>query len=210
METAITRSSGSALLPRRLRPLVATRFAVTRIVRVGDAVVDATVGNGHDTELLARLVGPSGAVLGFDIQPAAISATSRRLATAGLADRAALHLGSHHDVGLDQIDSIRACMFNLGYLPGGDKSIVTRAATTIPALEQACFRLATGGIVSIVVYPAHAGGGEEAREVDAFCNELRASRYRVEQVRVAERPGAAYAYHIFRLPSNQSRTNDLD
>ena len=37
-------------------------------VREGDLCIDATMGNGNDTLLLARLAGASGQVLAFDIQ----------------------------------------------------------------------------------------------------------------------------------------------
>ena len=41
--------------------------------------MDATVGNGHDTVFLARLVGETGKVIGFDIQEQAIKNTTERL-----------------------------------------------------------------------------------------------------------------------------------
>ena len=34
----------------------------------GDYAVDATLGNGHDTCFLAKIVGDNGKVFGFDIQ----------------------------------------------------------------------------------------------------------------------------------------------
>lgn len=37
----------------------------------GDIVVDATMGNGHDTQFLAELVGENGHVYAFDIQESA-------------------------------------------------------------------------------------------------------------------------------------------
>lgn len=48
-------------------------------VRPGDAVVDATVGNGVDTLFLARLVGLHGRVYGFDIQQQALDNAAARL-----------------------------------------------------------------------------------------------------------------------------------
>ena len=39
-----------------------------RSVLPGDAVIDATMGNGHDTAFLCRAVGPSGRVYAFDVQ----------------------------------------------------------------------------------------------------------------------------------------------
>ena len=46
-------------------------------VRTGDVCIDATMGNGNDTELLCRLAGVQGTVLAFDIQPAAIENTKK-------------------------------------------------------------------------------------------------------------------------------------
>lgn len=50
------------------------------VVVTGDYVVDATMGNGHDTLFLAQLVGENGKVDAFDIQEAALLATKEKLA----------------------------------------------------------------------------------------------------------------------------------
>ena len=42
------------------------------IIKPGDLVVDATLGNGFDTLFLAKAVGPQGKVIGFYIQECAI------------------------------------------------------------------------------------------------------------------------------------------
>lgn len=42
--------------------------AAMQALRPGDTAVDATMGNGHDTLFLAQAVGPTGHVIGFDIQ----------------------------------------------------------------------------------------------------------------------------------------------
>ncbi|MBC7032591.1 SAM-dependent methyltransferase, partial [Salmonella enterica subsp. enterica serovar Enteritidis] len=52
---------------------------MNQVVNPGDHVIDATVGNGHDTVYLAKLVGTTGHVDGFDIQSAAIEATTTAL-----------------------------------------------------------------------------------------------------------------------------------
>ena len=39
-----------------------------QVVQPGDTVIDATMGNGHDTAMLAELVGESGHVIAFDVQ----------------------------------------------------------------------------------------------------------------------------------------------
>lgn len=53
---------------------------------------------------------------------------------------------------------VRLVAFNLGYLPGGDKKIITRSETTVLALEAAKRILAPGGLISIVTYVGHPGG----------------------------------------------------
>ena len=76
-------------------------------------------------------------------------------------------------------DSFQAVMFNLGYLPGGDKSIVTRAESTVIAIRIAAELLAPGGILTIVVYTGHPGGEEEAAAVESCCAGLEQERFTV-------------------------------
>lgn len=142
----------------------------------GATAVDATVGNGHDTVFLARAVGPTGRVLGFDVQAAAIQAARGRLAEAGVADRVTLiqdghqHMGQHlQAAGVDEVDAV---MFNLGYLPGGDKSLITRPDSTLDALEHALRWVRPGGRITVVLYVGHRGGAAEARAVTTWAEAL--------------------------------------
>lgn len=52
----------------------------------------------------------------------------------------------------------RLIAFNLGYLPGGDKTVITTSKTTLLALEAAERILMPGGLISMVVYIGHPGG----------------------------------------------------
>ena len=72
---------------------------VARVLGAGDNAVDATLGNGHDCAFLARLVGPIGRVIGFDIQDAALAATAQRIEASGLASRVTLVSASHATLG---------------------------------------------------------------------------------------------------------------
>jgi len=160
------------------------REAVREVLRPGDLAVDATVGNGHDTLLLARLVAPDGQVIGFDVQRRAIEQTRARLAEAGLEARVALlHCGHEHmstRVPPSWADAVGAVMFNLGYLPGSDKTLVTGAATTVAALDQATRLLRVGGIISILVYRGHAGAHSEATAVSDWMGSL-SGRFQVSR-----------------------------
>ena len=59
-------------------------------------------------------------------------------------------------------------MYNLGYLPGGDKSITTDSATTLKSLSSALELLAVGGLLCVVCYPGHEEGARESQAVEAF------------------------------------------
>lgn len=140
-------------------------------IRLGDTAIDATVGNGHDTLFLAELVGPEGRVIGYDTQPEAIDAARKRLKDAGVSNRVDLRQASHESIG-DEEEPIRVVMFNLGYFPGGDKTVITKPETTIAAIRSALARLQAGGLVTVVVYPGHPGGAEEGEAVLDFCEKL--------------------------------------
>ena len=61
----------------------------------GDIVIDATIGSGNDTVLLATLVGKTGKVYGFDLQEEAIKKTKEKLLLTGLADQVVLFQQCH-------------------------------------------------------------------------------------------------------------------
>ena len=139
------------------------------VLRPGDIAIDATVGNGHDTLFLASRVGTTGKVYGFDIQQAALDGAWQRLDAAGQAAQVALYHAGHETMGLLLPETlqgrVRAVMFNLGYLPGGDKRRTTSASTTLAALQVALGLLVPGGVISLLAYTGHAGGREEAELV---------------------------------------------
>ncbi len=157
--------------------------AVRSVLCSGDLAVDATAGNGHDTVFLAEAVGPTGRVIAFDIQPAAIDATRRRLRSSACEAAVELVEGCHSTLGdvLPEGAELRAAMFNLGYLPGSDKRAITEAATTLPALTTCLERLGPGGIVSLMAYRGHPGGEEEAASIARMLDDLDEQRFSIER-----------------------------
>ncbi|HHX74649.1 MAG TPA: methyltransferase domain-containing protein, partial [Firmicutes bacterium] len=131
------------------KALLFARELVTAAVTEGSTAVDATCGNGHDTVFLADLVGATGRVYAFDIQEQAITATKERLMQHGLLERAVLVHAGHEDSAKWPPAPLSAVMFNLGYLPGGDHSLVTTAENTVGALEIATARLKPGEIITL-------------------------------------------------------------
>ncbi len=156
-----------------LRAYELSHLLLRRSLQAGDWVVDATVGNGHDTLFLAQIVGPKGCVFGFDVQEEALRTAKKRLH--GLAQVTLFHNGHEHlsdRLPKSASDQLAAVMFNLGYLPGGDKAIVTRTETTLSAVEQALSKLKDRGLVTLVLYPGHPGGADEAEAVRSFAANL--------------------------------------
>lgn len=137
---------------------------ITERVSPGDLAIDATVGNGHDTLFLAGLVGETGKVIGCDLQDSAIASATEKV---GAMKWVELHVTGHENLSeiLPAEMPVSAAMFNLGYLPGADKSLITRPETTISALETLLPPLTRGGIITVVLYTGHSGGLEEAQGV---------------------------------------------
>ena len=153
------------------------------VLRPGDLAVDATAGNGHDTAFLARAVGTGGRVIALDIEPAAVTATRNRCATLGTPCEVIEADHAEMDRVLEQTGvragSVAAVVFNLGFLPGSDKQLVTRPDSTVAALAQAVEWLRPGGVVTIVCYTGHAGGPEDAAAVEAWASAQPQDRFAV-------------------------------
>ena len=146
-------------------------FILTHL-QEGDTAVDFTMGNGHDTEFLSKTVGEAGHVYAFDVQEQAVASTRKNLAAAGCPQNYTLILDSHHNVKKYVTGPIKAGMFNLGYLPGSDKSVTTMRETTMPAIEAALDLLDHDGVLLIAVYPGHAEGDAEGKMVLDYLSTL--------------------------------------
>lgn len=135
------------------RILPASKKFIEEIVSREDILVDATCGNGHDTAFLSRLV-PDGHVYSFDVQTEAIDSARAKYNSSNISF---IHDG-HENIS-QYIDSpVKAGIFNLGYLPGGDKSITTAYDTTIAAVTNLFDLLISGGRIVVVVYHGHDSG----------------------------------------------------
>ena len=173
------------------------------VLRPGDCAVDATAGNGHDMEFLLGKTGPEGMVYGFEIQSAGIAATRERLGGAPgwvLLERSHAEMAEALPPGRQ--GSVSAVVFNLGYLPGGDKGITTSTATTLTALRAGLALLRPGGVLTAVVYPGHPGGSEEASAVRTLAAQLpRPDWHCVEYAALNTAAPAPSVIAILRQPS---------
>lgn len=136
-------------------------------LKPSDLAIDATCGNGHDTLFLASLCH----VVGLDIQATALQNTEALLLRNQ--KTAVLHRLSH-----DKIDELplptdpQLIVYNLGYLPAGDKSITTKTETTLSSLQKSMRLIARGGAICITCYPGHEEGGKEEKALLEFVSAL--------------------------------------
>lgn len=141
------------------------RQLLQQAVSTGDIVIDGTAGNGHDTLFLAKIVEISGHVYSFDIQHSAITKTEQRLRENQCLSQVTLIHKGHEmakaEIPTDDYGKVAAAIFNLGYLPGGDKNIVTKPETTIKAIQDIFSILKKEGIIVLVVYHGHNEGKKE-------------------------------------------------
>ncbi|MCM3718013.1 class I SAM-dependent methyltransferase [Fictibacillus phosphorivorans] len=142
----------------------------------GDLVIDATCGNGNDTLFLSKLVGEDGRVFAFDIQEQAIENSKLRLTQNQAADNVTFYHASHHEM-MEQLPefvhgNVSGAIFNLGYLPGSDKSITTKGSSTIDAIKQLLHILKPEGIIILVIYHGHEEGKREKELVLDFVKNI--------------------------------------
>jgi len=188
----------------RISLVNAAQLAVKSCLQPGDIAVDATLGNGYDTLFLAGTVGPGGHVFGFDVQRQALVSSYQKLLAHDLQRRVTLVLASHANL-LQVLPEhvhgrVAAVMFNLGYLPGGDKAVITRADSTLEALAAACRVLAKSGIITVLAYPGHAGGDNETDRLVEWMRSLDPDQFKTELVLSQfDKPGAPRLFILRKL-----------
>ncbi|MBQ7160814.1 MAG: hypothetical protein IJR90_03810 [Clostridia bacterium] len=165
-------------------------------IKPGDQVADFTMGNGHDTLWLCRAVGEKGHVWAFDIQKQAVNSTRALLESELGYVNYDLILASHADAGKYVAGKIKAGVFNLGYLPGGDKSITTLRSSTLPAVRGAVEMLAPDGIVLIAVYPGHEEGKLEGEALSEMLAGYSRFQYCVSCFRLLNSPTSPFFYMV--------------
>ena len=193
-------------------------------LRPGAFAVDMTCGGGRDTLFLARAVGSGGRVLACDLQADALARTRSLLAARSGEHLAAVRLreGCHSTLTLREamqeggwsgggcggdgagaspppLDRPSLVCFNLGYLPGGDRTVKTTPRSTVPAVERSLLLLGNGGLLSVLCYVGHEGGAEEREAVEAILAGLSSKDWSCSELRTVNRPGCPVLYLAERL-----------
>lgn len=156
-----------------------------QVVQKGDTVIDATCGNGRDTLVLAGLAleNGKGHLIGLDIQKKALQRTEKLLREhLPLESMESITLleQSHADFpAICSRNTIRLIVYNLGYLPQGNKSLTTMTGTTMVSVDKALQLLVPGGVISITCYPGHEEGYREEQALESWLKCLNPMFYNI-------------------------------
>ncbi len=161
-------------------------------IKPGGAAVDFTMGNGHDTLWLSRAMGADSRVYAFDVQQAALDNTGKLLKTENAPENYKLILDSHHNVKKYVREPICVGLFNLGWLPGSDRSVTTMRDTTLMAVKSAIELMDDDAGILIAVYPGHEEGRLEGEELELFLGTLSNKQFCVTKMRIINSPKAPY------------------
>ena len=142
-----------------------------------NVLVDATCGNGYDTLFLSSKISKKGKLYAFDIQKSAIESTKSKFKD----KKTNVEFINDGHENLDKYlnEDINCIIYNLGYLPGSNKKVVTKKETTIKSLKIALELLANNGLIVLVIYSEHEGGRKEKNAVLEFSSNLDYKKYNV-------------------------------
>jgi len=178
----------------------------------GALVIDATVGNGHDTLFLYQNTKPRGTLLAFDIQLAALEEAQKKFPT----NETRIHWlnRSHDSVGQvlseKMIETVDAAIFNLGYLPGSDHRITTQPSSTLSCLGQILPKIKVGGRISLVTYRGHPGGPEEDMALFEFLSNLAPESYEIIYSSREDKPDSPVFYGLRKLSGDDLERSGMD
>lgn len=165
-------------------------------IKEGATAVDYTMGNGHDTAFLSKAVGKDGRVYAFDLQESAMVSTAGNLAREGCPANYKLICASHHRVKEFVHEPVKIGMFNLGYLPGGDKRITTLRETTLAAVKAAIELMDNDAALLIAVYPGHEEGEIEGKLLEELFTTYSRYKYCIGKFRLCNSPTSPYFFII--------------
>lgn len=177
---------------------------IKKVVKNDDIVVDATLGNGNDTLFLSSLV-PYGRVYAFEVQRVAVEKFNTKIQEANI-NNVEVILDGHENVDKYIDKKVKAVMFNLGYLPGADKTITTKTETTLTAIEKSLKLLQKGGIITIAAYIGHEEGSRESMAVLDYIKTLDPKVYSVMQISYINRNNAPF---LVVIEKNDSCREDI-
>ena len=146
-------------------------FIINNYIENKKVAIDATLGNGHDTDFLSKNFNR---VYAFDIQKNTIDNYKEKNK-----DNVILINDSHSKFRNYINEEVQCIVYNLGFLPGGDKSITTSASTSLESIKTGLELLSPGAYMFIACYVGHDEGKREYSCINEYLNNLPTKKYGV-------------------------------
>ncbi|MEB3011774.1 class I SAM-dependent methyltransferase [Parvimonas sp. D2] len=137
--------------------------------------VDMTVGNGFDSKNILEILQPK-KLYCFDIQKEALENSKILLEKYSNCE---LILENHKNFYKYVKENIDFAIYNLGYLPKGDKYITTNAEDVEESLKKLLEKLNSKGVIFITFYIGHSAGQIESLEISKFLQNLNQKEYTI-------------------------------
>lgn len=144
--------------------------------------IDGTLGNGHDTDFLRERFQR---VYAFEIQREPWERYIDK--SKDLKDNVVVINDSHHKLKEYVKEKVNCIIYNLGYLPGGDKNITTIHDTSLISIKEGLELLEENGIMIICIYRGHNEGAIEETCILSYLENLDKNKYGVMVTRYLNR-----------------------
>lgn len=149
-----------------------SHYIIDQFLENKNIAIDATLGNGYDTDFLSKKFTK---VYSFEIQKEACKNYSERK------NKNVIVINNSHHLLKRYIteESVDCIMYNLGFLPGGNKEITTMSETSLSSIIEGLKLLNHGGLMTICLYRGHDEGKEEENVIIPYLKELPKSKFGV-------------------------------
>ncbi len=148
-----------------------SHYIIKNFVLNKHIAIDATLGNGYDTDFLSSIFNK---VYAFDIQEDAC-----RNYIYKKKDNVEVINASHHLFKKYINEKVDCIMYNLGFLPGGNKEITTLHETSLESIKEGLDILENGGIMTICIYRGHYEGKIEETCILEYLKKLPKNQFGV-------------------------------
>ena len=156
-----------------------THYIIEHFVKNKNIAIDATLGNGYDTNFLSEKFKN---VIAFDIRKEACEKYLEHK------NSNVTIINDSHNKFKEYINSKVDCIvYNLGFLPGGDKSITTIHTTSLESIKAGLDILSNGALMLITVYRGHEEGKIEYLHIGDYLINLPKDKYAVMKHEIVNR-----------------------
>lgn len=151
------------------------KFLIENYIKKASVAIDMTCGNGIDSKLILDSFDIK-KLYCFDIQQQALDNTKNLLKNYRNYE---IILDNHKNFDKYIKENVDFAIYNLGYLPRGDKEITTNYIDVEESLNKLLNKLNKNAVIIITFYPGHLSGKIESKEVLTFLKKLNQKQYMI-------------------------------